>query len=156
MIIMNLLKKHKVNLDNNFSILVNNGPGSFSATRISLAVAKGIKISILKAKSSQKSLKIRSHTHLKKFVTNPAKPVFTDVHLFWKRTTQAETERIFTPILVIFMNFWREERTTEIENETRQVPLLLGLQGLMKFTKSQRRMSLQYVNWRRERDSNPR
>ena len=43
--IMNLLKKHKVNLDNNFSILVNNGPGSFSATRISLAVAKGIKIS---------------------------------------------------------------------------------------------------------------
>ena len=43
--ILNLLKKHKVNIDNNFSILVNNGPGSFSATRISLAVAKGIKIS---------------------------------------------------------------------------------------------------------------
>jgi len=43
--IMNLIKKHKVNLDKSFSILVNNGPGSFSATRISLAVAKGIKIS---------------------------------------------------------------------------------------------------------------
>ncbi len=43
--IMNLLKKYKVNLDKNFSILVNNGPGSFSAIRISLAVAKGIKIS---------------------------------------------------------------------------------------------------------------
>ena len=43
--ILNLLKKHKVNVDNNFSILVNNGPGSFSSLRISLAVAKGIKIS---------------------------------------------------------------------------------------------------------------
>ena len=43
--ILNMIKKHKVNLDNNFSILVNNGPGSFSSLRISLAVAKGIKIS---------------------------------------------------------------------------------------------------------------
>ena len=43
--ILNLTKKYKVKFDNNFSILVNNGPGSFSATRISLSVAKGIKIS---------------------------------------------------------------------------------------------------------------
>ena len=43
--IINLFKKYKVNLNNNFSILVNYGPGSFSAIRISLAVAKGIKIS---------------------------------------------------------------------------------------------------------------
>ena len=43
--IVNLFKKYKVNLNNNFSILVNNGPGSFSAIRISMAVAKGIKIS---------------------------------------------------------------------------------------------------------------
>ena len=43
--ILNLIKKHKVNVDNKFSILVNNGPGSFSSVRISLAVAKGIKIS---------------------------------------------------------------------------------------------------------------
>ena len=43
--ILNLIKKHKVNFNNNFSILVNNGPGSFSATRASLAIAKGIKIS---------------------------------------------------------------------------------------------------------------
>ncbi len=43
--ILNLTKKHKVKFDNNFSILVNNGPGSFSAIRVSLAVAKGIKIS---------------------------------------------------------------------------------------------------------------
>ena len=43
--ILNLIKKHKVNIDNNFSIFVNNGPGSFSSIRISLAVAKGIKIS---------------------------------------------------------------------------------------------------------------
>ena len=43
--ILNLVKKHKVNISKNFSILVNSGPGSFSSIRVSLAVAKGIKIS---------------------------------------------------------------------------------------------------------------
>ena len=43
--IINLLKKHKININNDFSILINNGPGSFSSIRVSLAVAKGIKIS---------------------------------------------------------------------------------------------------------------
>ena len=43
--ILDLLKKHKVNIDGSFSILVNRGPGSFSSIRTSLAVAKGIKIS---------------------------------------------------------------------------------------------------------------
>ena len=43
--ILNLIKKYKVNISDNFSILVNSGPGSFSSIRVSLAVAKGIKIS---------------------------------------------------------------------------------------------------------------
>jgi tRNA A37 threonylcarbamoyladenosine modification protein TsaB len=43
--ILNLTKKHKVNINENFSILINNGPGSFSSIRVSLAVAKGMKIS---------------------------------------------------------------------------------------------------------------
>ena len=43
--ILNLIKKYKVNIHSKFSILVNNGPGSFSSIRTSLAVAKGIKIS---------------------------------------------------------------------------------------------------------------
>ena len=43
--ILNLTKKHKVNIDTNFSILVNKGPGRFSSIRTTLAVAKGIKIS---------------------------------------------------------------------------------------------------------------
>ena len=43
--ILNLFKKHKVNLNSDFSILVNSGPGSFSSMRVSLAVAKGIKLS---------------------------------------------------------------------------------------------------------------
>ena len=43
--IINLLKKHKININNDFSILIINGPGSFSSIRVSLAVAKGIKIS---------------------------------------------------------------------------------------------------------------
>ena len=42
--ILNLVKKYKVNIHSKFSILVNNGPGSFSSIRTSLAVAKGIKI----------------------------------------------------------------------------------------------------------------
>jgi len=40
-----LLKKYKANVDKNFSVIVNQGPGSFSSIRVSLAVAKGIKIS---------------------------------------------------------------------------------------------------------------
>ena len=43
--ILNLTKKYKVLINKNFSILINNGPGSFSSLRVSLAVAKGIKIS---------------------------------------------------------------------------------------------------------------
>ena len=43
--ILNLVNKHKANIDKNFSILINNGPGSFSTIRVALSVAKGIKIS---------------------------------------------------------------------------------------------------------------
>tara|TARA_Y100000741_G_C17778060_1_gene364514 strand:- start:30 stop:413 length:384 start_codon:yes stop_codon:yes gene_type:complete len=43
--ILNLTTKHKANIDKNFSILVNSGPGSFSTLRVALSVAKGIKIS---------------------------------------------------------------------------------------------------------------
>ena len=43
--ILNLIKKYKVNIDENFSIFVNIGPGSFSSIRVSLTVAKGLKIS---------------------------------------------------------------------------------------------------------------
>ena len=44
-IVLKMIKKYKVNINNNFSVLVNNGPGSFSSLRASLAIAKGIKIS---------------------------------------------------------------------------------------------------------------
>ena len=43
--ILNLASKHKANIDKNFTVLVNNGPGSFSTIRVALAVAKGIRIS---------------------------------------------------------------------------------------------------------------
>ena len=43
--ILSFTKAHKVILDENFSIIVNQGPGSFSGIRISLAVAKGLEIS---------------------------------------------------------------------------------------------------------------
>jgi tRNA A37 threonylcarbamoyladenosine modification protein TsaB len=43
--ILNLITKHKVNIDNNFSVIVNSGPGRFSSIRVALSVAKGIKIS---------------------------------------------------------------------------------------------------------------
>ena len=43
--ILNFINKHKVKINENFSVLVNMGPGSFSSLRVSIAVAKGIKIS---------------------------------------------------------------------------------------------------------------
>ena len=42
--IINLIKKYKVIINNDFSVLINSGPGSFSSIRVSLAIAKGIKI----------------------------------------------------------------------------------------------------------------
>ena len=42
--ILEFIEKNKVNIDKNFSIIVNLGPGSFSGIRVSLAIAKGIKI----------------------------------------------------------------------------------------------------------------
>ena len=43
--ILNLTVEHKANVDKNFSVLVSSGTRSFSARRIALSVAKGIKIS---------------------------------------------------------------------------------------------------------------
>jgi len=43
--ILDFIKEKNANIDKNFSIIVNTGPGSFSGIRISLAIAKGIKIS---------------------------------------------------------------------------------------------------------------
>jgi len=43
--ISSFLSTHKVKLSKNFSIIINQGPGSFSGIRTSLAVAKGLEIS---------------------------------------------------------------------------------------------------------------
>ncbi len=43
--ILSFLKNHDVKLNDNFSILVNQGPGSFSTLRVSLSIAKGLEIS---------------------------------------------------------------------------------------------------------------
>ena len=42
--ILNFIKQKKASVDKNFSVIVNLGPGSFSSIRITIAVAKGIKI----------------------------------------------------------------------------------------------------------------
>ena len=44
-VVYKFLKSHSIKLDKNFSVIVNQGPGSFSGIRISLAVAKGLEIS---------------------------------------------------------------------------------------------------------------
>ncbi len=43
--IKKFLEFHNVKLSEDFSIIVNQGPGSFSGIRVSLAIAKGLKIS---------------------------------------------------------------------------------------------------------------
>ena len=43
--ILDFLNAYNVNLDANFTVIVNQGPGSFSSIRISLSVAKGLEIS---------------------------------------------------------------------------------------------------------------
>ena len=45
MTLLNFSEEHKAKIDENFSILVNYGPGSFSTLRVALSVAKGIRIS---------------------------------------------------------------------------------------------------------------
>ena len=42
--IISLINKYKVRFSDKYSIIVNMGPGSYSSIRISLSVAKGIKI----------------------------------------------------------------------------------------------------------------
>ncbi len=42
--IFDFINNHNVIIDENFSVIVNQGPGSFSSSRISLSVAKGLKI----------------------------------------------------------------------------------------------------------------
>ena len=44
--IAKILKNKEIKMNKNFSILVNMGPGSFSAIRTSISAAKGIKISV--------------------------------------------------------------------------------------------------------------
>ena len=43
--ILDFIDGHNIKLDERFSVIVNQGPGSFSGIRISLAVAKGLEIS---------------------------------------------------------------------------------------------------------------
>ena len=43
--ILEFLNQHKVEPNQKFSVIVNQGPGSFSRIRIALAIAKGLEIS---------------------------------------------------------------------------------------------------------------
>ena len=70
--ILDFLGKHHIELDKNFTIIVNLGPGSFSGIRVSLAVAKGIAISkntpLYAFKNSD--LKVFDQENIKKLLKN--------------------------------------------------------------------------------------
>ena len=66
--ILDLVNKHKVKINENFTVLVNSGPGSFSSLRIALAVAKGIKIS--------KNVKLYSYKDDNLLEKNLIKPLY--------------------------------------------------------------------------------
>ena len=68
--VLKLLNSHKVKLDKNFSVIVNQGPGSFSGIRVSLAVAKGLEISnkISLFGYKDKDLKIFDQENIEKLI----------------------------------------------------------------------------------------
>ena len=44
LVIFDFIKKHNIEVEKKFSVLVNSGPGSFSGIRIALAIAKGMQL----------------------------------------------------------------------------------------------------------------
>ncbi len=70
--IYNFLKIYDVPLDENFSVIVNQGPGSFSSIRTSLAVAKGLEISkkIKLFGFKNQDLKVFDQKNVEKLVKN--------------------------------------------------------------------------------------
>ena len=70
--IYNFLKTYDVTLDENFSVIVNQGPGSFSSIRTSLVVAKGLEISkkIKLFGFKNQDLKVFDQKNVEKLVKN--------------------------------------------------------------------------------------
>ena len=69
--IVNFLNVHNAKLDERFSVIVNQGPGSFSGIRVSLAVAKGLEISrkIKLYGFNSKDLKVFDRENIEKLLT---------------------------------------------------------------------------------------
>ena len=85
--IMNFLSKNNAKLNNKYSIIFNQGPGSYSSLRIGLSVAKGIQIvygiKIYGYKSSQlEELKLENIENLiknKKLEEKKVKPIYENL-----------------------------------------------------------------------------